>query len=519
MAVDYQHPQYTDNKDKWDRCEIAASGQAAVHAAGTLLLPKLSEQTSEEYDAYRSRTPFYNATWRTIVGLQGMVFRKPPVVEVPPVVKPMLDNVTLSGENLYIFALGLAEEALKIGRLGVFCDYPVVPEGSTKADALILNHRPMLRMYKAKSIINWKTRTINNATVLSMVVLEESRMDALDEFEDSEKKQYRVLDLIDLEVDRVVKSVFRVRVIEIVENNGKKDEITLSTAYPKIDGEYLYEIPFKFIGVDSTSWEVDEPPLIDLVDVNLSHYRVSADYEHGCHFTGLPTPVISGYETTKNEDGNPSEKFCIGSMTAWVFPRSEAKASYLEFTGQGLGALEKNLERKERLMAVLGARMLEPQTGGKGESTETVAIHHGGEQSMLSSVAQAISIAITDILKVFTRFAGGDDKKVKFELNRDFFPVPMDALKLTALIAGWQNSAYSYDTLFDNLQKAEFIKLDKTPEQELKEIEKNPPALPPGKIATTTGDSVKDGPQSAQTAVGGKNANPSQTQLQNGTGN
>lgn len=506
MPVTHQHPEYTEYLDKWTRCETVAKGQDAVHAAGTLYLPMLSNQEPAEYAAYRDRTPFYNATWRTIVGLQGMLFRKPPQVEVPPAVKPMLDDVTMDGTPLHIFALDLAEQSLKVGRVGVFTDFPAVNVNSTtRADALAMGLRPMLKKYNAKSIINWKTRFINNATVLSMVVLKEEKMVPEDEFSDACVEQYRVLDLIDLpREDGVVKPTYRVRVIEVQQEGGKEVEVTTSLSFPMIDNQFLDYIPFQFIGVDDVNWCVDEPPLIDLVDMNLSHYRTQADYEHGCHFTGLPTPVVTGY--TPEKDG---EKFNIGSMTAWVFPRPDAKAFFLEFTGEGLNSLKENLTRKEQQMALLGARMLEVSRGNGVESANTAAIHRGGEQSMLSSVAQAISIAVTKVLKTFTRFAGADDKDVKFELNRDFFPVPMDALTLTALIAGWQNGAYSYETLFENLQKGEFIKLDKTPESEQAAVAANPPPMP---TAGTTPGSPS--PNAPKTAASGTGSNPTITQMQ-----
>jgi hypothetical protein len=505
MSVRFEHPDYRDNIDKWIRCRTVAAGQDAVHSAGAVYLPRLLDQSEAEYEAYLGRTPFYNATWRTIVGLQGMLFRKPPSVVLPPVVEPMKDNITLDGTPLHIFALELAEECLKIGRVGVFVDYPMVDtETSTKADAQAKNLRPLLKMYHAESITNWKTRTVNNATVLSLVVLKECVEVALDEFESEEQEQYRVLDLFDLA--GVVTPVYRARVIVVKKDEAGKDvETVISTIFPRIDGQCLDTIPFQFIGVDDVNWKVDEPPLIDLVDMNLMHYRVSADYEHGCHFTGLPTPVIVGY--TPEKEG---EKFHIGSTTAWVFPRPEASASYLEFTGEGLTSLERNLEKKEKQMAILGARMLETQNAHV-ESADTAAIHRGGEQSMLASVGQSISIGVTKALQLFARFASADPTTVKFELNRDFFPVPMDSLKITALIAAWQNQAISYPTMFDNLQKGEIVALDATAESEQSAIKANPPPIPvqagatPGNIET----------KSASASASGTGKNPTQTQMQN----
>ncbi len=211
----------------------------------------------------------------------------------------------------------------------------------------------------------------------------------------------------------------------------------------------------------------------------------TADYEHGCHFTGLPTPVICGYnpDTVKG-------KFYVGSQAAWVFPNHQATVKYLEFTGQGLKSLENNLTRKEGYMAILGARMLELSSGGNVESATTAAIHRGGEQSVLASMAQAISIGMEKVLLIFSSFAGGssDPSSVNFELNRDFFPVPMDALTLTALVAAWQNQAISYETMYNNLVAGDIIDSDGLPEDEQKAISDNPPPQPPGTVATTPGN-------------------------------
>lgn len=509
MGVKHQHADYTAMMVKWQRCIDVCKGQDAIHEAGTLYLPQLKDQELEEYNNYKTRTPFYNATWRTVVGLQGMLFRKPPKVIVPNIVTPMLDNITLSGTSLHIFVLEASEECLKVGRVGIFVDFPIAPGNATQADAISENYRPSMKMYSATSIINWKTTTIKNKTVLSMVVIKEAIDIPKDEFEDVVGIQYRVLDLFQMGVLipntnlGTVKNVYRVRIFTVDAKTG--NDILMSTAYPTIKGEHLEEIPFQFIGVDDVSWKVDEPPLIDLVDMNLSHYRTTADYEHGCHFTGLPTPVISGY--TPEAEG---EKFYIGSMTAWVFPRPDAKASYLEFTGQGLQSLKDNLDKKEGHMAILGARMLEVQVRGV-ESANTAAIHRGGEQSMLASVAQAISIGFQRALKTFCQFAGATSTAdVRFDLNRDFFPVPMDALTLTALIAGWQNSAYSYETMFENLKAGEIIALETTAEEEQAAIKANPP--PMLEAPTTPGNQEVKSPKPNATPA---TPAPTITQLQN----
>lgn len=502
MGVKTTHPEYKDKFALWKRCRDAAAGQEAVHAAGEEYLPMLVDQSSKEYAAYKLRTSFYNATWRTIAGLQGMLFRKPATVEVPGVVEPMMKDVTLDGQNLHMFALELIEEALTVGRVGIFVDYPTIDQNTaTEADAKTLGHRPILKQYITESIINWRKTVVNNASVLSMVVLSEE-VDSIGEteFDVTCGTQYRVLDLFPMvNADQTTSMVYRVRVFTV---NGKDEDVLISTAFPMVKGKHLDAIPFFTIGTDSIEICPDEPPLIDLVDINLSHYRTNADYEHGCHFTGLPTPVITGY--TPDKEG---QSFSIGSMTAWVFPRPDAKAFYLEFTGQGLKALESNLARKETQMAILGARMLESKQG-TGDSQGGAAIHMGGEQSLLASISQAASIGIERALVAFSKFAGSEED-VKFRLNKDFFPMPMTALTLTALVASWQNGAINYDTLFNNLQRGEVIDIDKTVEEELAAMDKHKPEIPAG---TKVNQDATGGHET--TLAGSSGNNPTQRQMQ-----
>jgi hypothetical protein len=463
-TVNTQHPLYRAMSDRWRRCRDVSAGQDAVHAAGERYLAKLKEQTPEDYNAMVSRATFYNATWRTIAGLVGMIFRKPPQIDSPDEVVELLKDVTMQGQPFQIFLQEVTEEALKMGRLGVLVDYPPVNVvGLTLADAMKMNLRPMMQLYKAESIINWRTGPVNNKTSLTLVVLKENEEVPIDEFKTKVEERFRVLDMIE--------GKYRVRLKKIVD--GKEIQIG-PDVYPLMRGAPLDYIPFVFIGTDDATPEVDEPPLIDLVNLNLSHYRTTADLEHAAHFVGLPTPVVTGHRMP-----NEGDKLYIGSATAWVFQEPEAKAFYLQLGPEGLKALSDLIDDKEQQMAVLGARMLEPRIRGV-ESAEAVSIHRKGEESMLSSVSQCISLAITISLRWFIDWTGGDSGDAKVELNRDFYPAPMTFQMLTALIGGWQSGAFSDQVLFDNLQAGEIISAEVTLEEEQARKNTAAPKLAPG---------------------------------------
>lgn len=462
MSVKFTHPEYDKYLPKWKRCRDVAEGQDAIHGAGELYLPKLTDQTDADYKAYKCRATFYNATWRTISGLVGMLFRKPPTVEVPAVAEETLVAVTADGKSLQILANEVAEECLIVGRVGVMVDYPVVNDYSslTLADAQVLNLRPTLALYKTEDIINWKISVVNNRRILTMVVLVEQVELQIDEFENKCELQYRVLDLFNGKY-RVRRFVF----------DEKDEQVQIGEDFfPLLGNQPMGFIPFYVLSTDDLEICPDEPPLIDLVDMNLAHYRTTADYEHGCHFTGLPTGYITGHVK------EPGEEIYLGSQQMLIFPNPETQVGFLEFSGAGLGALERNLERKEAQMAVIGARMLEQQKRA-AEAAETAAIHRSGENSLLANIAQSISIGLTRALQTFCDWAGGQEE-VWFDLNRDFFPMPMDPEQLTVLVTSWQSGAISKETLFENLKRGEIIAPTRSFEDEETKIANSMPLTP-----------------------------------------
>ena len=129
-------------------------------------------------------------------------------------------------------------------------------------------------------------------------------------------------------------------------------------------------------------------PLGDVIAVNLDHYRLDADFKHGMHFTALPTPWVSGFDK--------AAILRIGSSTAWTSETVGASAGFLEYTGQGLKTFERALDRDERLMSVLGARLLESQKK-VGETAEAIELRQSGENSILGNLALSVSASLTQL--------------------------------------------------------------------------------------------------------------------------
>lgn len=452
MAVNNTHKQYDAYRWRWRRCRDVIAGRDSVLQNGRqgqrfqgslydpvfsqeIYLPRLSGQSESEYRTYAERAAFFNASGRTVDALTGLIFAKNPQMELPPAIDRFTNDITLSGDNLREFSEQVVEEQTAVGRVGIMVDYPAdVPTNLSVAAAEALNIRPFMRLYKAETILNWRTANVGGVKILTMVVLQETHDVPEDDFTTQEVTRYRVLDLTE--------QGYRVR---LMTQEGE----TVSETYPLMRGQPMRRIPFIVLGANSSGTDVQKPPLLDLIDANIAHYRNSADYEHGLHFTGLPTPYVAGVQLDEGQTLN------LGSKTAWVFPDPSAKASFLEFTGQGLSTIREAMKDKETRMASLGARFLADDKRS-GEAFQTLELRTSGERSTLASIARAASDALSKALNIMAAWVGAPET-ARYDLNTEYVSSTMSPQMLQQLVMAYQTGAMPLSVLFQNMQKGEIV--------------------------------------------------------------
>ncbi len=463
MPITNTHAEYDARLPQWERCRDCADGSDAVKGKGTRYLPKLREQDTGDYDAYVLRALFYGATGRTIQGLVGAIFRKDPTIIVPTRFEEITEDVTYSGRAMEDFARLVEEEVLTVGRAGILVD---AAEG--EAD------RAYVSMYTGESITNWKEERVDGEMRLIRVVLLEEYIEEnpRDEYAPEIKPQYRELYL---DGETYIQRIWQ-------KPEGEEDFKIIDEIIPKRRGATLDFIPFVFINAYSTEPETDKPPLLDLVDVNLSHYRSSADLEHGAHFTALPTPYAGGFDTDKD--------FYMGSTKAWTSTDNEITVGFLEYTGQGLKAITELLSRKEYQMAVLGARMLEEPKRAV-EAADTHRIRRSGEEGALLALVGTSSEGLSQALQWLVWWSGAEEavsENVEIELNRDFVNAQIDPSYMTALMKAQQGGLISMETFLFNMKRGEVMPPGRTIEEEQEaiddDVERTMPSMPFGANVT-----------------------------------
>lgn len=463
------HPEYEATVVQWQRCRDVFEGQDAVKRRTTAYLPKLTGQRDGEYSSYLLRACFFNATERTVRGLAGSILRKEPELDgASSSDEERLARIGPYGESFIQTTKKTLEETLAIGRVGLFVDAP------SADDAKVANPPPYISTIMAESIINWRSATVEGVEKLVLVVIAETYEGGNDEFERKSQTQYRVLRL-----DTTgLKPQYTVQLYRKNMTGQDTSNEFIPVGPPTVPtmwgGRPLDFIPFVFVGPDGVDPCVKKSPILDLADMNLSHYRTSADLEHGQHFTCLPQAWVAGFKL----EGD----ITIGSERAWATDDPNAKAGYLEFTGAGLGRLAESLKEKRSLMAVQGARLLEEQKA-VGEAAETHRIRAAGEGSILVNVARSVGDGLSMALSWLFVWETSGAADVKVVLNTDFMPAAADAAVLTTLLAALQGSALSFESWFKYLQDAEIVPEGHSVEDERAAIEAgNPaglPAVPP----------------------------------------
>lgn len=489
MPANSTHLDYDANLAAWLRARDVIAGEDAIKSGGAKYLPRLDSQTDDEYDAYKTRACFFNATSRTRDGFVGLLFRRDPEVKLPDAksgvgasMSGFALDVDLMGTSLFSYCKAVVGEVLAVGRAGTLVDWNDGGDGGQVGQD---ENRAYLVRYAAEDILNWQTQRINGRNVLSLVALREFRDEpsADDPFRMESIETVRVLRL-DVARDGTTQYVVEIwqhqkrasqgQVVRSFWNGilgstlraftGSTQWKLVETRVPLRLGKPLPLIPFVFHGPQNSLTEVAKLPMGDIIFVNLDHYRLDADYKHGMHYTALPTAWVSGFD--KDAD------LRIGSSTAWVAQAPGAVAGFLEFTGHGLSTFENAQNHDERQMATLGSRMLE-DTKRVGETADAIELRQAGENSILMTLALSVSDSVSQVLRwVYwwhsTEASPKDitDETVVLRINTDFTAKGLSSVELTAIVGAWQAGAISQATMFDLFRKGEVLPTGRTDAEE-----------------------------------------------------
>ncbi|WP_112288418.1 DUF4055 domain-containing protein [Rahnella sp. AN3-3W3] len=456
LDINYRHPAYAEFMPEWEMIGDCVDGERKIKKKRTKYLPHPSsdhlndDPTGERYDAYLMRAAFINATGRTQSGMLGIAFNKPPKIELTGGIEDIESDADGEGQQLEQMIRDALAQNLQRGRAGILTDFT-----GSGLQTEATKGRPVLKLFTAKEIINW--RVTNGKTALVVIHYVEPIDDPAG-FSLTLKKCW-----------------IELRLINGIAYSRKWEEGDTEIAggglimLKDANGSELKELPWSWIGANNNDHTPDSPPLADIAYVNIKHYQAEADIAEAAHTVGQPMVALTGL----NDDWACkylADGFKVGSRKGVLLP----VGGDLKFAQPD----ERNIlitlaERRENQMAMLGAKLVERNTSARtatqaGDEAQT-------DNSILSLCAGNVEQAVNRALRFAIQFAGSGEGAV--ELNKKYEIANLDSQAITALLSAVQSGKMRLSDFVRFQQRIGLIGQDERPEEVVDELLNQKPSL------------------------------------------
>jgi hypothetical protein len=457
MTTDYTHPEYKRFSPLWCKVRDACAGEDAVKAKGEKYLPSPDEgdvsatEQSRRYSRYLDRAVYFNATGRTLQGLVGIAYSDWPAIK-SRYDKLLREDADGSGVGIIGQSQLVLADVLQTGRTGLLADYSRgdgVKRTRTVAEAERQGMRPYINSYPAESILTWEMR----GTTLTRVVLKE----CFAIYENGEARFMPQLRELVLKAEGYTVLIWK--------QHTDKGQFILDDTIP-IGLSY---IPFTFVGAVNNDSCPDTPPLLDLANLNLAHYRNSADFEESAFLMGQPMLAIAGVTEEWIEKRG---QVCFGSRSSLALPEG-GSAQLLQVTANTMA--QTAMIDKERMMQLLGARLI-----GPGEAVKTAtqsASDTKASYGPLSLACDNVSEAYTRALQWLETWGTGATSDASFAIDTAFNDLTLDANAIRETVAAWQAGLVPQSDAWRVMRQLGVIDQGKTDVQLQGEIEAAGPPL------------------------------------------
>ena len=409
----------------------------------------LPQEPREDDDAYQTRvdrsvlSPY---TSRLIETAAGAILRKPIHIEGDPYWLELSDNIDGLGSDINEYARRALISSLTYGHSAVLVDYPSAMGARNLAEERAQGRRPYFIHVDAPQIWGWRQASTMPGSPLTQVRIHEYTTRPLNDFGEEQIEQMRVIypgryDLYTLGED----------VVEFTESGGYSlDQIPLVPIYSNRRG-MLRSLP----------------PLLDIANLNLTHYQRQADLIHALHIAAMPTLVLEGWDDT------------TGSATMGVnyaiAMQPGNKAYYVQADATSFNAQMEEIQSLEQQMSTLGVTKL---LGQKfvAESAEAKRIDQAQSNSVLSIISQELESALNQAYGFAAEYVGIAPPTISIDRDFDYYRLIGQDVSVLAQLS--QMGKITDQMLLEILRRGEILPDNINIEEELQAIKQETPETP-----------------------------------------
>lgn len=433
-------------------------GTKAMRAAGERHLPKFPQEEQDSYNSRLKQSTLLPALAQTVSNMTGRVFAEPVLLgeDVPANIAGMCDDIDLQGNNLQAWGATWFAMGLSHGIVHALVEFPRVEGARTVADEQRLGVRPYLVCIQQAQVIGWKS----SRGVLT---------------------HFRYMEVV-AEDDGPfgVKLVQQVRVLEpgswaTYRKNDKGEWLLYQEGTTTLD-----VIPLVTFYTKRTGFMTAEPPLRDLAYLNIKHWQSQSDQDNILHVARVPILFLAGWAD--------DDKVEWGASAALRHSNTEAKASFVEHSGQAIEAGRVALQDLKEDMRQAGAKLLikdKQAVKTKAQSDEEAAQELSPLERMAADFEDALD-QVLQLMAMWMRLPDGGHVAVRGNFDADYMPEVSLPFLLNMANAG----KLSDETLFSEAQRRGVVSDEIEWEDEKARIEEQGPEL--GDLTSSTYEDPTD---------------------------
>ena len=386
----------------WSVMAAVTNGTNYLRDMSETYLPQEPREDDDAYQTRVDRSVLSPYTSRLIETAAGAILRKPIHVEGDPYWLDLIQNIDGLGSNINEYARRALVSSLTYGHSAILVDYPAAAGAMNLAEERAMGRRPYFVHVDAAQIWGWRKEPITNR--LLQVRIHDYDVRPLNEFGEEQIEQMRVI------------------------YPGRYDLYTLGqevVEFSSTGGYSLDEIPLVPIYSNRRGLLISQPPLLDIANLNITHYQRQADLIHALHIAAMPTLVLEGWDDT------------TGSATMGVnyaiAMQPGNKAYYVQADATSFDAQMAELQSLEQQMSTLGVTKLFGQKF-VAESAEAKRIDQAQSNSVLSIISQELESALNQAFAFAAQYVGLEPPEITIDRDFDYYRlIGQDVAVLTQL--------------------------------------------------------------------------------------
>jgi hypothetical protein len=420
----------------WKVMAAVTNGTNYIRDLAELYLPQEPREDDEAWQARIDRSVLSPYTSRLIETAAGAVLRKPIHIEGDPYWSEVALDIDGIGSNINEYARRALVSSLTYGHSAILVDFPAATGARNLAEERAMGRRPYFVHVDAPQIWGWRKDDTNR---LTQIRIHDYEYRPLNEFGEEQ-----------VEVMRVIYP-------------GRYDLYTLgqeTVTFEESNGFSLDTIPVVPIYSNRRGVLISQPGLLDIANLNITHYQRQSDLIHALHIAAMPTLVLEGYSQDSSE-ATIGVNYALGMEPGH-------KAYYVQSDATSFDAQMNELQSLEGQMSTLGITKLFGQKF-VAESAEAKRIDQAQSNSVLAIISQELESALNQAFKLAAQYVGMEPPVITIDRDFDYYRLIGQDVAVLAQLN--ESGKISDETLLKILQHGEILPEDVKVADELERIQ------------------------------------------------